>query len=132
MFAVAPCHSFCILKGDHICHAQQQLQCSNPHSPCTPTCTTHPALPTPCTAFHNSSMHTKTQGRVGKMAQDIGMVKVLCHLFWFHPYTCLFSFRKRFVTFYYTSCEISNLHAQQGSGFFFRLFTVSLVPRSGD
>ena len=95
-------------KADHICHAQQQLQCSNPHSPCTPTCTTHQALstpctptcdthqalPTPCTAFHNSSMHTKTQGRVGKMAQDTGMVKV--------HYTCLFSFRKRFVIFYYT------------------------------
>ena len=48
------------------------------HSPCTSTCTTHPALPSPL-AFHNPPICTQlTQGRVGKMAQAVEMV-LWCH-----------------------------------------------------
>ena len=49
------------------------------HSPCTSTCTTHPALPTPLPS--TTLLCTQlTQGTVGKMAQTVEMVKVLwCH-----------------------------------------------------
>ena len=73
-------HSFCIrAKTDHICHAQYATTLyiaathKITHSPCTSTCTTHPALPT--TVFHNppcTQLHICARG--SKMAQDVGMV----------------------------------------------------------
>ena len=70
-------------KTGHICHSQSNYIAAThntTHSPCTSTCTTHPALPSPL-AFHNPPICTQlTQGRVGKMAQAVEMVKVLwCH-----------------------------------------------------
>ena len=50
------------VRTDHICHAQYSnyiVATHNiTHSPCTSKCTTHPPLPTTCTAFHNPSLHT--------------------------------------------------------------------------
>ena len=46
------------------------------HSPYTSTRTTHPCRTTHPTAFHNPPICTPlTQGIVGKMAQDVGMVE---------------------------------------------------------
>ena len=49
------------------------------HSPCTSTCTTYPALPSPL-AFHNPPICTQlTQGRFGKMTQAVEVVVLWCH-----------------------------------------------------
>ena len=45
------------------------------HSPCTSTCTTHPAIPSPLPST-TLLCTQQTQNIVGKMAQDVGMVSM--------------------------------------------------------
>ena len=91
-----------VYKTDHICRTQKQLFCSQPQHTSlsmhinmhyTPS-TTHP------TAFHNllctPGRQNGTRCRDG--AKLLSFPSSLIFFLGFHPYMCLFSFRKLFVT----------------------------------
>ena len=101
-------HSFCIQDRPHLpCSLAIKLQ---PHTiqllhALQHALHTRAALPTP-TAFHNPPMHTTRHRRSWENGTWYRYgVKLrwchshLCSLVWFHPYMCLFSFRKRFYDF---------------------------------
>ena len=68
-------------KTNYTSHAQYSNYIASTHntthSPCTSKCTPHPALPNPLPSTTLQCTQL-TQGTVGKMAQDVGMVWMCC------------------------------------------------------
>ena len=101
------------------------------HTPCTSTCTPHPELPNPLpSATFLSTRHKTELAKWHKVLMCCGVVPACLAGWGFHPYMCLFIFRKLFCVLKGMFQPLSLLGCRRESGNTW--FTPEQLPSCGE